>query len=214
MPIDLSPERGLLFRITHIDNLPWLLTNGLPCANGPQAPRFIAIGNPGLIDRRSTHSVPEPPGGTLADYVPFYFTPRSPMLMNIHTGYRGIQRRSNDEIVMLITAVPTLIAKGIPFLFTDRHAFSGLAQFSADPAKLPAMIDWNILRRYDFARSDDYPDKMARYQAEALVHRHLPAAALGGIACFSAEIQSRVDSMLTATGLALRVVIRPKWYFT
>jgi len=105
MAIDLSPDRGLLFRITHIDNLPWLLANGLHCATGPQAPHFVTIGNPDLIQRRVSRSVPMPPGGTLADYVPFYFTPKSPMLLNIHTGYGGIHRRGNNEIVILVTAL-------------------------------------------------------------------------------------------------------------
>jgi hypothetical protein len=31
------------------------------------------------------------------------------------------------------------------------------------------MIDWDILRRHDFARDDSDPDKMYRYPAEALV---------------------------------------------
>jgi hypothetical protein len=213
MPIDLSPERGHLFRITHIDNLPWLLTNGLHCATGPQAPRFVAIGNPDLIERRVARVVPMPPGGTLADYVPFYFTPKSPMLLNIRTGYGGIPRRTNGEIVILVTSVPTLIALGITVLFTDRHAYTGLARFSANPGDLPAMIDWDILRRHDFARSDDSPDKMERYQAEALVHRHLPAAALRGIACDSAATRRRIETMVHDSGLALRVAVRTGWYF-
>jgi hypothetical protein len=214
MPIDLSPERGHLFRITHIDNLPWLLANGLPCATGPQARRFVAIGNPDLIERRVARVVPVPPGGTLADYVPFYFTPKSPMLMNIHTGYRGITQRGNDEIVILVTSIPTLITQGIPFLFTDRHAYMDLARFSADAGELPTMIDWEILRRHDFARSDDYPDKMDRYQAEALVHRHLPVEALRGIACDSATTQRRVETIVQDSGLALRVAVRTGWYFS
>lgn len=213
MPIDLSPERGHLFRITHVDNLPWLLANGIPCATGPQAPRFAPIGNPDLIERRFARVVPVPPGGTLADYVPFYFTPKSPMLLNIHTGYGGIQQRTNNEIVVLVTAVPTLIDQGITFLFTDRHAYTGLARFSADPGELLTMIDWDILRRHDFTRSDDYPDKMERYQAEALVRGHLPVAALRGIACNSVATQRRVKTMVQNAGIALKVVVRPNWYF-
>jgi hypothetical protein len=171
--------------------------------------RLIRVIFSELIER----VVPVPPGGTLADYVPFYFTPKSPMLMNIHTGYGGVQRRTNDEIVILVTAIPTLIAQGISFLFTDRHAYTGLARFSADPGELPTMIDWDILRRHDFARSDDYPDKMERYQAEALVHRHLPAAALRGIACNSATTQRRVETIVQDSGLTLRIATRKGWYF-
>jgi len=97
MVLNLTPELGLLFRITHVANLPWLLVNGLHCANGPvQDPNFVAIGNPDLIDKRTKRPVPIAPKGTLADYVPFYFTPKSPMLFNIKTGYNGIAKRSNQ----------------------------------------------------------------------------------------------------------------------
>lgn len=87
----LSPEKALIFRITHIANVPWILENGLYCRSAAeQDPRFVEIGNPDLIDKRKHRVVPAPPGGTLSDYVPFYFTPYSPMLYNIKTGWRGI----------------------------------------------------------------------------------------------------------------------------
>jgi len=50
-------------------------------------PNYRNIGNPDLIDKRSRRVVPIPPGGTLSDYVPFYFTPFSMMMYNIKTGY-------------------------------------------------------------------------------------------------------------------------------
>lgn len=213
MPLDLTPDRGLLFRIVHIDNLPWLLANGLPCAQGPKAPNFIAIGSPNLIEKRTTRIVPVPPGGTLADYIPFYFTPRSPMLLNIRTGYGDVTQRSNDEIVVLVTAIPTLVERGVPFLFTDRHAFVRLAQFSANVGDLPTFIDWAILCNSDFRKAEHYPDKMERYMAEALVHRHLPVGALRGIVCNSAATQRRVETLVQSVGLALRIASKPNWYF-
>lgn len=213
MPVELSAKRALIFRITHIDNLPWLLANGLHCAGGPQAPGFITIGNPDLIGRRAARIVREPPGGTLGDYVPFYFTPKSPMLLNIKTGHGGIQRRDNDELIIVISAIPTLVAQDIRFLFTDRHAYTPLARFSANPTALETMIDWDILRRSDFRRSEDDPAKMERYQAEALVYRHLPVTALLGIACVSDAACRRTESLVRDAGLALKVVARPAWYF-
>jgi hypothetical protein len=213
MPIDLSAERGFIFRITHVANLPWLFANGLHCANGLADPGFVPIGNPDLIGKRNTRAVPEPHGGTLADYVPFYFTPKSPMLFNIHTGYRGITQRANDEIAILVSSIPSLVDRTIPFVFTDRHAFTPFAAFSDDPAELAGMIDWGILRRHDFTRSDDYPDKVERYQAEALVRGHLPVNALLAVACASVATQQRIETMVQNAGLALRIIRRPNWYF-
>jgi len=214
MPLELSHQQGMLFRITHVSNLPWLLANGLPCANaGIGDPNFVSIGNPSLIQDRTHHPVRLPPNGTLADYVPFYLTPKSPMLLNIKTGWKGITRRSNAEIAIFVSSVQKMQEKGVRLLFTDRHAYMATARWSAEAADLATMIDWDILRRHDFARSDDYPDKMDRYQAEVLAHNHLPTTALIGIGCTSAVERARIEAMVGEAGLALPVRARPEWYF-
>jgi hypothetical protein len=214
-PLNLTPGLGLLFRITHATNVPWLLANGLHAANGAAAdPNFIAIGNPDLIGNRARRVVPIPPGGTLADYVPFYFTPKSPMLLNIKTGYGGIIQRRNDEIVILVSSCQAMEEAGVAMLFTDRHAYTATANWSANRGDLAAMIDWKILGRHDFARDDSYPDKMERYQAEALAHSHVPSVALLGIGCADAAGKTRIEAQVSAAGLSLKVVIRPGWYFS
>lgn len=123
MPLKLSAEKAMVFRITHTRNLRWILANGLHCANSAVSdPNFVAIGNPDLIAGRKTKNVTVGPGGTLSDYVPFYLTPKSPMLLNIKTGYKGITRRQNSEIVILVSSVPKLTERGVTTVFTDRHA--------------------------------------------------------------------------------------------
>ncbi len=99
----LNPQKALIWRIVHRDNIPWVLDNGLHCGNSTaQAPNWVHIGSPELIDKRAAHPVPVGMGGYLNDYVPFYFTPFSPMMKNIHSGWGGIRRRANDEIVILV----------------------------------------------------------------------------------------------------------------
>ena len=214
MALNLTAERGLLFRITHIANLPWLLANGLHCANGAAAdPNFVAIGNPDLIGKRSHRRVPIPPGGTLSDYIPFYFTPKSPMLLNIKTGYNGITRRPNEEVAILVSSCQAMGSHGVALLFTDRHAYTATAAWSGDQADLARLIDWDILGRHDFARDDSYPDKMERYQAEALAHRHVPPNALLGIGCVSDSVRPGIEASVQMAGLALQVFVRPVWYF-
>jgi hypothetical protein len=214
MPINLTPERGLLFRITHIANLPWLLANGLHCANSAVVdPDFVAIGNPELIGKRTHRTVPLHPGGTLADYVPFYFTPKSPMLLNIKTGRGGIAQLDNDKIVILVSSCQSMAQNGVTMLFTDRHAYVATAEWTTDQSRLGEMIDWDILRRHDFARDDSYLDKMERYQAEALAHRHVPPGALLGVACASERAKFTIEAAVAAARSAVQVFIRPGWYF-
>jgi len=209
----LTPEKALIFRITHRDNLPWIVANGLHCANaGLHDPNFVSIGNADLIDKRTTKPIPAPLGGTLPDYVPFYFTPRSPMLFNIKTGYNGVKQRRNDEILVLVTSLPRLAEKDIKFLISDRHAYLAAARFSDDLAHLNR-IDWRILQNSDFKRDNDDLGKMERYQAEALVHKQLPLDALIAVACYSDAVKVIIDSSLAGTQLADKVVIKPGWYF-
>jgi len=83
MHTKLNSEKALIFRIVHRLNVPWILEHGMCCRNsGLQDPNYRTIGNPELIDKRQRRHVPIPPSGTLSDYVPFYFTPFTPMLYN------------------------------------------------------------------------------------------------------------------------------------
>ncbi|WP_040475260.1 type II toxin-antitoxin system toxin DNA ADP-ribosyl transferase DarT [Vreelandella jeotgali] len=209
----LNPRKALIFRITHRDNLPWLLANGLHCRSAvEQDPGFVTIGNRDLIGRRATREVPTPPGGTLSDYAPFYFTPASPMLLNIVTG-RGVPIQHKEDILVLVCSLPRLQDMGVAFVFTDRHAYLPLARFSNQLEDLPAFIPWSLLQAQDFSRDPEDPEKAERYQAEALVHHYLPASALLGIGTYTDDINAAVTAQVAAHGLHLKVVTRPNWFF-
>lgn len=209
----LNPEKALIWRIVHRNNLAWILDNGLHCGNGAaKAPCWISIGNPELIDKRANHPVPLPPGGRLNDYVPFYFTPFSPMLRNIHTGWGGVPKRPNDEIVILVSSLYRVAGLGLPFLFTDSHAYYQWANFYGDLADLDK-IDWPLLQRRDFKRDPEDPAKFERYQAEALIHECLPVAGLLGIVCHTAALKQSIEQDIQTRRLSLPVHTRPGWYF-
>lgn len=209
---NLNPEKALIWRMVHRDNLAWLLDNGLHCGNSPtQCPGWISIGNPDLTERRATHPVPLPPGGFLNDYIPFYFTPFSPMLLNIISG-RGVPIRTRSELVFLVSSIHLLHDRQIPFLFTDSHAYYQWTNFYSSTADL-VNIDWPLLQARNFKHDREDPGKFERYQAEALVHRHLPIDGLLGILCYDDNVAQHVQGMLTASGYGIPVHARPKWYF-
>ncbi len=209
---ELTSKNAYIFRITHKNNLPWILDNGIHCRKSNlKDPNFVNIGIVDLIDKRHVQNVPEAPGGTLSNYVPFYFTPLSMMAYNIHTG-RNVRQRSNDEIVILMTSLRELQKKAKKFLFTDRHASLVEAKFFSDLDRLDK-IDWAILQNRDFSRDNDDLGKTSRYQAEALVHDHLPIDGLLQVACCDDNQKKWADNLVKQRGLALQVTTKTDWYF-
>ena len=65
----------------------------------------------------------------------------------------------------------------------------------------------------DFKRDPNNPAKFERYEAEALAHRCVPVNALLGIACFNEAASAKIANEMAATGVALKTVIQPSWYF-
>lgn len=208
----LNPEKALIFRVTHRLNVPWLLQHGLHAnSSAVKDPDFVSIGSPDLIAKRRSRSVSVPPFGTLDDYVPFYFTPHSPMLYNIRTG-RGVPKRPNEEIVILVSDLHQVVVHEVPFVLTDRHAYLEAACFFESLGDLPR-VDFELLRRRDFQRDPNDPEKIERYQAEALLYQYLPAGALRGIGCYTPGIESEIAREVASSGHQLQVVSRPGWYF-
>lgn len=213
MSVNLQPEKALIFRIVHVENVPWILDHGLHCRNSPeQDPNYVNIGSAELIDKRARRLVPIPPGGTLSDYVPFYFTPFSIMMLNIKTGRGNVVRRENKDIVMFVSSIHRLEELAVPYLFTNQHAYPVETEFFSQTKDL-GRIDWALLRSRNFKTDDADPGKQVRYQAEALVHRHVPLTALLGIGCYNEAVKTRLEGMLAARGQKLSVKTTPTWYF-
>ena len=214
MSVNLNPEKALTFRIVRVGNVPWILEHGgLFCRNSPeQDPNYVNIGSKELIDKRSRHGVPIQPGGTLSDYVPFYFTPFAIMMFNIKTGYGGLTKRENKDMVIFVSSIHRLQELGIPFIFTNQHAYAVRTDYYSRVEDLHR-VDWALLQSRNFKTDDADPGKQLRYQAEALVHRHVPLTALVGIGCQNGEVKRHLDDLLLASGQQIDVKSTPTWYF-
>jgi hypothetical protein len=212
MLANLNPDKALIFRIVHRENVPRAIKRGLYSRNSAAAKhKYVEIGNTELIEKRRHREVGCAPWGTLSDYVPFYFTPFSPMLYNIKTGYNGIQKRPNPDIIIFVSSLHKLRKLDVPFIFTDRHAYLKFARFTSDLKNLD-WIDWEILQKRDFKKDD--VDKFDRYQAEALVHNHVPTGALLGVVCYNNEVRDEVTAIAGENEVKVKVISQPGWYFT
>lgn len=209
----ISRENAHIFRITHINNVPWILANGIHCRNSKvHDPNFHEIGNPDLIDKRARRQVPIEPGGTLSDYVPFYFTYYSPMLYNIKTGYQGMRQTPMEDIVIFVSSLPHMQQLNLKFLFTDQHAYPVSARYFDDLKQLE-VVDWTIIAARNFRRDPEDPGKIERYMAEALVYHHVPLSALKGVVCYSSSAEDKVLAMQRQARVQLKTAIKPDWYF-
>ena len=208
----LNPERARIFRITHRDNVPWILDHGLHAPSSKLLdPNFRNIGNQDLISKRAQRVVEVGPGGTLSDYIPFYFTPFSIMMLNIHTGY-NVKQVPNEEIVILVSSLRRVAEQGIRFVFTDQHAYPVTANYFTSLNDL-RHVPWELLNRRDFKHDPEDPGKKERYQAEALIWKHLPTEALLGMCSYTEDIEAEIRAELAKRRIDMQTRVQRGWYF-
>src|SRR4029079_3294236 len=98
----------LIYHITHVRNLPSILEQGGLWCDGEAARQDLCateIAHDHIKQRRARMPVTVGPGGSLADYVPFYFAPRSPMLYAIHQGGVDFYSEGQEEVLHLVGSV-------------------------------------------------------------------------------------------------------------
>ncbi len=133
MPIR-NPLR--IFHITAIPNLAAIVKSKMLRANTVLQKKKIQYANiayQGAQGKRATKLVARAPAGVIHDYVPFYFAPRSPMLMAINGGrVAGCPYRQQD-IVHFATTVEAVVDEELPFVFYDYNGrVSGVQECAAD----------------------------------------------------------------------------------
>jgi hypothetical protein len=205
-----QPNIVKVFRIVHIDNVDYLLTNGMFTRTHVNAdPKYINIGDSGLIAQRNTYPVSiTPPNGVLGDYVPFYFGPLSPMLLNIKTGYRGITCRPQNDIVYIICRVDALVANCADWCYTDGHAKTAITEFYNNLVNL-CEVDWNMVAERHWRNTEEDFDRMRRKQAEFLVKNQVPVNCIESIVVYNDACKIFVENIINRLGLNIIVRVNP-----
>ena len=208
------PDKIYLYRITHIDNLDYILKTGrLTCPNHKDAnPEYIGIGDNSLIRNRSVKQINIEPFGTFDDYIAFYFGSRSPMLYEIQNGYNGVVKRNPQEIIYLVTTFEKILESKMPYVFTDGHAYHSLSQFFNNPDGLNE-VDWNTIKLKQWYDTEDDPDRKRRKQAEFLVYKELPVGALGGIIVYTEAVRNEILIKFADNKSSLPVAVKPELYY-
>ncbi len=204
-----------IYHITHLRNLGSILEEGGLWCDGIADDRGLAdidIAHAHIKARRQRTKVPAGPGGCLADYVPFYFAPRSPMLYAIHTGAVAGYSGGQASVLHLVTSAEAVAQRGLDYVFTDGHAVMALSDFFDDLRDLDA-IDWQIMRERFWADTDEDPDRKRRRQAEFLVREFLPWDLITDIAVLERDIADQVQQLLSGHDHRPEVRVHRRWYY-
>lgn len=208
------PATIYLYRITHIDNLEYILSNEILTAPSHPLfdPNYIGIGDTSLKGTRSYTPILLSPHGTFSDYLTFYFGPRSPMLYNIYHGYMGVTKRPQQEIIYLVSTFDEVKKSKKPFVFFDGH---GYATFSCcyNTEQELKNIDWNAVKARDWFDTEAEPDKKRKKQAELLIHQDYKIENLIGIGVYNDSALEKTKALLSEINCGLSTKIIKDWYY-
>jgi hypothetical protein len=212
-----APRERWLFRIIHLDNIPTLLQRGglhAPNASPSDGLVYRTIHNTNVQASRSHRSIPCGPGGTIHDYVPFYFGPLSVMLLNLHTGRVAGYTDGQAPIVYVVSSIERIQAAGRQWVFSDGHGLAELTNWYDDLSRL-GEVDWDLVGARYWADRPDDNDRQRRKQAEFLVWEYVPWSAVAGIAVMNNTVKAAVDSAMAPYPIAAgtKVLVRSKWYY-
>lgn len=221
----MAPNPIRLFHITAIDNLDTICRSGsLICKSecDANAVAYNNIAHAGAQGSRSTKLVPNPPGGLIHDFVPFYFAPRSPMLFAINGGRVDGCAYKQADILHFETTVERVVADNDDIVFYDRNATYGYSEASTDISDLADHVDWNIMTdrprldgfcKYFQDSYPNYPDRLERRMAEFLVKQGVELKCMTRIGVISEEKAEIVRAILQQNGVELTVDVITDWYF-
>lgn len=206
-----------VYRMVHIDNLTTLLkrgglhsTNHTPNDGLP----YRTIHNAGIQNKRHLRAVTCGPGGTMHDYIPFYFGYLSPMLLQLKTGQVEGYNEGQSPIIYLKSTIQVVVAAGRGFVFSDGQGIKAFTQWYGDLNQLSS-VDWDMVYQRYWADNVNDMDRQRRKQAEFLVYEFCPWSLIQEIGVLNAAIQARVQTALNDFDPAMRppVNVRSGWFY-
>ena len=200
-----------IFHITHLRNLSNIIAEGALLPDAEIRKRSTPIQNNGyshIKNRRMRRPIRTGMEGTLGQYVPFNFCPRSVMLFVIKNGHQDYDG-GQDHILHLVSSVDAVDKAKRPFVFTDIHADLDYAQHFDDLGVLEEVVEWSVMEM----RYWNDPEVKKRRQAEFLVWQQCPWEAIIEIGTKTQAVASDVKDALRNAEHQPRILVKPEWYY-
>jgi len=195
--------------ITHIDNLASILLQGCLWSDKKRIELGLVnqnIGYSHIKQRRLLRPVNVAAGGTIGQYVPFNFCPRSVMLFVIHKGHPDFQG-GQDRVLHLISDTDTIRLSNQDCFFTDIHADLDYAEQIDDFNRIAELdLDKIINEQY-------WQDFKEEKQAEFLAFESVNWTSIQQIGVKTQDVANDVIVLLQDMKHKPEVVVRPGWYY-
>ncbi|MCL1047444.1 DUF4433 domain-containing protein [Shewanella electrodiphila] len=195
--------------ITHIDNLASILEHSCLWSDSKRIKLGLAnqnIGYSHIKKRRLLRLVNVAAGGTIGQYVPFNFCPRSVMLFVIHKGHPDFQD-GQDRVLHLISDTDTIRLSNQQCFFTDIHADLDYAEQIDDFDRIGELdIQRIINEKY-------WQDFKEEKQAEFLAFESVQWVTIQQIGVKTQALADEVSALIQTAQHKPEVVVRPQWYY-
>lgn len=169
---------------------------------------YKIIHDEGIQQRRATTQIPCGPQGSLHDYLPFYFGPRSPML------YKLSKSQDQSQIIYIRCTAQEIVKMGLLIIFSDGHGIMRLTKWYESLKDLDR-LDWDVINADSWNDTPQDPDRCRRKQAEFLVYKQCPWSLVEKIGVRDSKAKEKVESILGKydTKLVKEVVTVPNFYY-
>ncbi len=157
--------------------------------------------------QRGCFQVPVSRGGTIHDYVPFYFNSLSPMLYTINCG--NVENIKMKDLIFFKSSAQRVSSSGCDFAFTDGHGIMDLSDYYDDLADLDK-VPWNVINaRY----WNKFPDGSRLRQSEFLVYKSFNWSLVEVIGVYNQEMREKIEELISNLQHTPIVQVRRNWYF-
>ncbi len=205
-PADTVLEQRI-YHLTHILNLPGILSAGAISAGTPAVVELLAEE---VRAQREAAQIIGTDALSLADFVPFFLSPEAELWQSIRGRSAGqqisVDARDADitDFVFLVSSVRNVVDSGRPFVVASGGSHGALLHTSEtrDDAE-------RMLHRL---RTDSEVDAMS--EAEFLVAERLPLEAVTLIGVANDRVRGVVRELIAGSDFTPKVAVYPPWFVT
>ena len=207
------------YHFTHVDNIATIFKSGELRADIDAKPKNNSLDQT-IKAKRRTEKIKIAPYGLLGDYVPFYFAPRSPALLQLASGDRINKVSQNELIFFRLDFRPVadgLINESLSLISNQHPLKTGAIFYPATPENITTRINWKTIKSFLWNDTDEYPNRKSQREAELLIYQRLRLEQVNGakitLATRTNLLQRKIQQMCQENDLHIDVEVQPSYFY-